>query len=241
MKHYLSAILLLLLPPLVCSAGEDALLARARRAYEAGEWASAQALYGMVSSRRPDDFGATSRALTAGLMRGDTVSAATLVEQAMSAGAPLDSLMNSFEDEARALGRADIYVATLHRLVESLPYMRRPFNARLLNYYCFRQDADRIIEYSQLLLSGLPDTPRYLNTLAWGYALNGDMESAIATWRRSIKADPDNFEALVAAGNALVGTDPEQALAFLLHANDINPSPYLNQIIRRLLTSSNHN
>ena len=240
MKHFLSVILLLFLFPLFAAAEEDALQTRAERAYRASDWASAQALYGVVCSRQPDNFRAAARAITAGLMRGDTASVEPLVEQTLSAVVPLDSLMNAFESEARGLGRADVYVATLHRLVDSLPYMRRPFNARLLNYYCFRQDADRIIEYSQLLLSGLPDTSRYLNPLAWGYALKGDMEQAIATWLRSINADPDNFEALVAAGNALAETNPEQALAFLLRANDINPSPYLNQTIHRLLSSNSH-
>lgn len=227
--------ILLLLPALFMAAGNDtAMEARAARAYSSGDWASAQALYGMVSSRSPGNCLAVARAVSAGLMRSDTTSVVPLIEQALSTGMPLDSLMNTFEDETRALGKADIYEATLHHLVMAMPYLKRPFNARLLAYYRFRQDADRIIEYSEILLSGLPGDVRYLNSLAWGYALKGDMPQALTTWLRATEADPDNFEALSSAGNALIPSDPQRARQLLQRACEIRPTPHLRHLLESL-------
>lgn len=212
-------------------AGGATLQNRAARAFDAGEWASAQALYMLEADRTPTQALPYGRIVVAALMAGDTSCTISQIERAMAHGVPLDSVLAVVETESRTLGRGDMYVGELHRIENSLPYLRRPVQARLLDYYIFRNDPDNIIRYSKLLLRGLPDSPRYLNTLAAGYALAGDTAEAIAAWQKALAADPDNVEALVSLGNALLATDRAAALEYLRRANTLRPSDYLRRII----------
>lgn len=213
--------------------------AKAARAFQAGDWPSAHALYMMLSDaepRRPQPYG---RAIVASLMRGDTTATASEVERALSHGVKLDSVLTVVETDLLALGKGNMYVAELHRIGKALPYLRRPMDIRLLDYYTFRCDAPNIIRYSRLLLAGLPDSATYLNSLANGYVLAGDMEHAVATWRHVIELHPDNLEALVSLGNALAETAPQQALPYLKKAYSLHPTPYLESLISSLENTDN--
>ena len=83
-------------------------------------------------------------------------------------------------------------------------------------------------------MRGLPDSPRYLNSLAYGYTLAGDNAAAIATWEKTLKADPDNIEALVSLGNALFDIDQASALTYLRRAYSLRPSDYLLRLLNRV-------
>ncbi len=210
---------------------------RADRAYRAAEWTSAQTLYNILADRQPADALVAARAITSGLMRGDTAALIPAVEKSLSAGTPIDSLIGSLQTEALNLRRIDLYEHTLHTMAVGLPYLRRPINARLLAYYRFRNDADNVIRYAGMMLAGVADDPRYLNPLAWAYAQKGNIDKAVETWRRVLVVEPDNIEALLSAGNALAATDPTAALPLLRRAAAIRPTPYLTSLIGKLQSS----
>lgn len=212
----------------ICSGADSGALGhRASRAFDAGEWASAQALYLRVSDIEPADALPYGRIIFAGLMRGDTTVTTSSVERALTNHVPLDSVLTVLENEALAHFDGHLYVVELHRIGREMPYLRRPVDARLLKYYTFRSDAPMMIRYAQALLRGLPDSPQYLNILAKAYLIDGDIAAAIATWKRTVAADNDNLEALVGLGNALYESNPAEALPYLEKAQEIHPTPYL--------------
>lgn len=226
---------ILTLVSLVCrSSGTDALSQRASRAFAAGEWASAQALYMRVSDDTPVEALPYGRIIFAGLMRGDTTVTAPAVERALANHVPLDSVLSVLENEALAHADGNLYVAELHRIGRQMPYLRRPVDARLLKYYTFRSDAPMMIRYAQALLRGLPYSPHYLNILAKAYLIDGDIDAAIATWKRTVAVDSGNLEALVGLGNALYEQEPSAALEYLEKAQEIHPTPYLTSRIASL-------
>lgn len=234
MRRLLS--IFLLLTALVCRADGNALERRASRAYDAGEWASAQALYMRVSDAAPKEALPYGRIIFAGLMRGDSTSTVPTVERALANQVPLDSVLGVLESEALAHADGKLYVAELHRIGNSMPYLRRPVDARLLRYYTFRSDAPQMMRYARALLRGKPDSPQYLNILAKAYLIDGDIPAATETWKRTLAADGDNLEALVSLGNALFDSEPSEALIYLEKANTIHPTPYLQQRINTLKT-----
>lgn len=228
-------LILLLCPAVLCSAtGPDAMNVRAARAYESGEWASAQAMYSLVTEREPDDALPYGRAIVAASMRGDTASVCPLLEKGLQAGVPLDSLLGVIENGALALGEGSMYLSTLDRIAATLPYLRRPVDARLLSYFKFRRDAANTALYARRLLAGLPEDARYLNDLAWAEAMQGNFAEAEATWRKVLEYHSDNLEALTALGNMLVETRPDEALVLLGRANELHPSNYLASLISKL-------
>lgn len=233
MRRLLS-IIILLVGLTAKGADPETLLSRAGRAFDASEWASANALYNLVSDARPTDAFAYGRAVVSALMRGDTTATSEAVERAMANHVPLDSVLAVVERETLALGEGELYVGELHRIGAELPYLRRPVDARLLRYYTFRADAPGIIRYSQELLRGLPDSPVYLCSLAKGYLLAGDDNAACEAWQRALAADPRCLEALIGLGNTLVDKNPEEALPYIERANAIHPTPYLQGLINRL-------
>lgn len=226
----LRVLLVLMLFALTASAQ---LRVRAERAYEAREWPSAHALYMLVSEEEPTDATPYGRAAVAALMQGDSTVTAGRIETAMSHGVPLDSVLAVIEHETIALGQSTMYERELLRTAAALPYLQRPLQSRLLAHYLFRRDAANIIRYATVLLRGIPDNTTWLNSLAQGYLLAGDMQAAIDTWRRTLNADSDNIEALIYLGNALLPDDRAAALPYLIRANELQPSDYLRNIISK--------
>ena len=229
------SLLILLCAAFVCrGADADVLAQRASRAFDAGEWASAEALYMRVSDAAPSDAKPYGRVIFAALMRGDTTATARTVERALASRVPLDSVLSVLESEALAHADGSLYVAELHRIGREMPYLRRPVDARLLTYYTFRSDAPMMIRYAQALLRGLPDSPRYLNALASAYLIDGDIAAAVETWKRIVAVDSANTEALVGLGNALYDSAPDAALRYMERAQEIHPTPYLASRIAAL-------
>lgn len=218
---------------LTAAAADPATIAaRAARAYDAREWASADALYKLLSDAQPTNTEAYARSIVAGIMRGDTVAEVPIIETALKAKVPFDSLMNVVEKNTTNLGRSDDYLALLHRVEQRLPYLRRPTYRLLLNYYQFRRNPEMCIVYCRLLLTGMPDDTARLNELANAQAMAGELNDAEATWRRIIELDPDNFDALVGLGNALLPRDRGAGVELLRRACQLCPTPYLEAICK---------
>ncbi len=156
------------LPLLLNSAEPEALARKAARAFESEEWASAQALYGLVTDDSPTDVDAHARLITAALMRGDSTSVPGAVERALAAGVPLRALFENLRADLRSAIGYGLYADALERIAKDKPYLRRPISDCLLDYYLERRDGTKIERCALYLLAGLPDSPKYLESLGWG-------------------------------------------------------------------------
>lgn len=217
----------------VNAADSGAVTARADRAYAAGEWASAGALYMLASNNEAPEARSFGRIIVCAVMRSDTTVTVPEIERALSARVPLDSVLTVVCDETRSLGRPQAFEAELTRIASGLPYLRRPLDSHFLRYYLGRADGQNIILYARRMLAGLPDSPAYLNALAYGQLLTADYDAAEKTWLAVLDADPDNTEALTGLGNLLLDTDRSRALDYLRHACRVSPTPYLTRLIEQ--------
>ncbi len=215
----------------VASAPDEA-VRKAARAFDAGEWANAQALYGLVTDRAPDDAGAQGRLLASSVMRSDTAAMVGAVERALAAGVPLGVLADSLKVDLRMASGYGRYPGALHLIAGRLPYLRRPVTVRLLDYYTERRDGQMMVECARSLLAGLPDSPRYLSSLALGLLYCGDKPGAEAAWRRAIEADPADVGAIISLASLL--GDSDEALGLLRRADLLSPSPAIKARIKAI-------
>jgi len=212
------------------AAQTDGVARRARRAFGAGEWANAQALYGLVTDRDPADTGAQSRLLASAVMRGDTASITPVVERAMAAGVPLGAMLDSLKCDLRLVSGYARYSSVLERISAERPYLRRPLMTHLLDFYTERRDGANMVRCARSLLAGLPGEPRYLDFLAQGLLLTGDRDGAEEAWRQALTSDPADTKALISLA-VLLGDTPE-ALELLRRADALAPSPAIKARIK---------
>ena len=202
--------------------------ARAARAYAGGEWASAVALYQLMLSERPDSVSSYARTIVASTLSADTVMPTEMVESAMAHGIGFDDVLDGVRSESYAVGHSEIYSGLLTRLQQSKPYIRRAIDKRLLDYYLYRNDGPRIIEYATVMLHGLPDDITFLGNLADGYALINDYDKAVATWLHILEIQPQEYDATInlAVYYASMGCS-DKALEYIARAQSIRPTPWL--------------
>lgn len=223
---------LLFITSLISSSATPTILDhRARRAYDAAHWLSAQALYGMVTDSARNDAGANARLITAGIMRADTSGVDLAFDRALRAATPLVPMLDSLEYLLGEQGRRADYVAVLEHFLHSRPYLHRPLMSRLLSFSTKRHDGTAMVRFASLLLKANPNDVAVLNSLAWGYVYCGDNDSAEVTWRRVLEVDPQNVAALVALAHLIADTDTDAALELLRRAYAITPTPALRSQI----------
>lgn len=210
----------------------DALLEKARRAYDNGEWASATALYGVVCDRTPGITEAYARRIVASELITDTIGSVAAIEEAMNAEVSAQELFRELRGNAFASGHAGIYPSVLTRARNKLPWMARPIDTALLEYYKFRNNPAETESYARTLLAGLPDDTGYLSTLAGSYMMQGEESEAVAIYRHILEIDPANFDALVILGNYSLDTgNKTQAREYLARAYAIRPTPALRKTL----------
>lgn len=243
MRAFLFLIISLLMPVGATAIDYPAIERKAARFYADREWASALAMYELMLSERPDVTATYGNAIVAAAVTRQPSTEVALMEQAMRHRVPLDSLFSSVETRSFALGRADIYEGFLLLVKERQPWMTRNINARLLDYYTFRREPDKMIEMARLMLDGLPDSIQFLSLLARGQMMSGDTDESLATYRHILQLDPDNYDALLELGNhALLQyeADPsdtashDSAITYLSRANALRPTPYVTAALTRL-------
>ena len=149
----------------------------------------------------------------------------------MHAGVGLDDVLEGVRTTTLALGRNELYCHFLLQTRRQLPYMSRAIDARLLDYYVFRCDAPRMVQYANIMLRGVPDSVEYLGILARGYLDQGMTERAVETYRRILELAPDNYDALLQIGLIMRETDPAAARPYLSRANALRPTPYVTSIL----------
>lgn len=221
----------------------DTLALKADRFYHFQEWASASAMFELMLDQRPDDTPTYARAIVAAGITADSIKQVSLMERAIDNRIPFDSIFSAVEHESFALGKAPLYEQFLLLVKEKQPWLSRNIDAHLLSYYTFRRNPDKMIEMSQAMLQGLPDSIEFLTLLAQGYTYRGDCDKAIRTYLRILTIDPDNYNALLEVGNYYLlryESDPTDtdartiASTHLSAANAIYATPYVSEALNRL-------
>ncbi len=210
-------------------------LERKARNYAADEeWASANAMYLLMTDIRPklaDNYGG---AIVTATLAGDTITAMNMVERSQTNLVPIDSLFASIETHAFTLGRSSLYEILLYRIKARFPWLERVADRELLNYYIFRNNGKEITRYALSMLEGLPDSIRFLRLLAKGYMLSGQSREAIDVWQRILAIDPDNYDTLIDLGNYYAGERQyDLARPYLENAYRLMPTPYVASMLNR--------
>lgn len=230
---YLAALLAVLLATFAAVA-DDPLAVRAARAYAAGEWTSAQAMYAVLADREPGRAEYYAKALVAASAAGDSLTAIDMAASSMAAAVPPDSLLDIVRAESYGIVKPEIYPRLLDVMSLRLPYMKRAIMLRKLNYYRDRNDAPNTIACAEALLTGIPDNVRFLTVLAEARFANGQPEQAMAVYSRILELEPQNYEALVALANYYDARGLPEALEYFRRAQQVRPTPYVSERINQL-------
>lgn len=222
--------------------GFNSISLKAERFYSQKEWASASAMYELMLDERPRDYSLYAKAIVSAAMVPDTLEEMSLVDKAFTNLCPVDTLFNRVAKASFGIGQTKLYEQLLLKVKEAYPWTRRLVDARLLDYYSFRNAASDMLEYSDIMLAGAPDSSKFLMIKARALLLAGRNREAEIILNRLIELNPDNVEALVMLGNYYRieheknGNDAllERATDLLRRANTLKPTPYLESTLRSM-------
>ncbi|MDE5643568.1 MAG: hypothetical protein K2I56_08765 [Muribaculaceae bacterium] len=234
-RNRLCVLLLALLAAV--AAGEaaeyDAVAVKAGKYFGEGEWASAQALYELMLAERPDLLDTYAHAIVASAMRADTLRMTDLLERSAAHSVGIYPLFDRVRELSFEVGRASVYGDFLALSARDMPWLSRPVDAALLEYYRFRHDGPMIVEYAGRMLRLLPRSVEYLSALAYGYMLCGDFAGASDTWRYILEIAPDDYDTLLYLGNYYADCgDMAEASACLSRAYALRPTPYVGKWLK---------
>lgn len=206
---------------------------KAERAFGYGEWASAAAIFDLMLEQKPDVPGTYGRAIVANGMRDATSEQMRLLSQALDNHVPFDSVFANVEKWSSYLGRPRVYEKFLVDTRSEYPWMRRAINATLLKYYTFRENGPEMVEYSRAMLEGAPDNTAFLESLARGYMLTDRIPEGLATYKRILTVEPDNYNVLLTVGNwyAMHPDGVEDGRIYLERAYALHPTPYVAKLL----------
>lgn len=211
------------------------LAGRADRAFRAGEWAQAQAMYSMMTGADTVASLPYARAIVAAAMMADTAAVEAMAARAMDHAVPLDSLLGNVRRDSYDIHSPAIYPMLLEIMGAEMPYLHRPMLVRRLAYCQETSDTDGVVDCCLQLLEGMPDDADILWSLAEAYFAKGNAAEAILCCNRILESRPDNITALLALANYYDGAgQPTEALAFFRRAARIAPTPYIDARISAL-------
>lgn len=208
----------------------------ADRAFRAGEWAQAQAMY-TVMTASADTVAALpyARAIVAAAMMADTTAVEAMAVRAMTDAVPLDSLLANVRRDSYDAHSPAIYPMLLKLMGNSMPYLHRPMLVRRLAYCEDMADAEGAIACCRELLEGMPEDIDVLWSLAKASFATGDVTAALQACNSILNVNPDNMTALLALANYYDGAgNAAEALAFFQRAAAISSTPYVDARIRAL-------
>lgn len=207
---------------------------RAARYFDQKEWNQAAAVYGLMLDERPEVAETYGRAIVANGMRADDPAQLHLMQRALDHHVPFDSVFSRVREYSFSLGKTNLYADFLLSLKEQYPWMKRTIDSYLLRYYTFRRNGTEMLRLSQTMLDGAPDNIDFMMLRARGYVYEGEFGRAMATYRRVLELQPDNYEALLALGNYHMECgQPAQALPLLERAYLLRPTPYVARLLGR--------
>lgn len=234
MRRFL-IILLLALPALTQLRGADLSVTapKAAHAYAVRDWPTAQAMYELMLTQRPDSGGIYARAIVASAMRPDSARAVQLVEEASAHGVSIYGLFDQLRSLCYELGKPRLYSSLLEQVAHQMPWLTRPVDAALLDFYAGRRNGPMMIEYARRMLAGMPESVEFLSALAQGQIYINQYDQAIKTWRQILALAPDHYRTLLDLGNLLLIQDkPDEAVPYLVRAYRLNPTPYVAELLR---------
>ncbi|MCC8071149.1 MAG: tetratricopeptide repeat protein [Bacteroidales bacterium] len=241
MRYFLSIITLIASLPLWAHSGYDVLATKAAQFYERHNWASASAMYTLMVDERPSQSSTYAYAIVADGMRHESVSQMEMMRKAMANHVSFDSIFNQVATFSYQLGETTLYEDFLLKLKEEEPWMERTIDNYLLQYYTYRSNPEKMIEYSEKMLKGMPDNEGFLYTLAQGYLLNGEYSQAVATYESIITNNPKAYQALLYLGNFYMylsnqGEEQcqEKAITYLSQANSLHATPFVTASLTAL-------
>lgn len=218
----------------------EALRVKADRFFEQKEWPSAAAMLDLMLDKHPDVASTYGRAIVVAALRGDTVAEMELMNRSIVNYVPFDSTFAAVRSVSFSLGKTNLYEDFLLRTKMSEPWLARTVDAYLMRYYAFRCNPAKMVEYSRLMLKGMPDNVDFLSTLARGLMLDGNAGGAIDTYQRILDIDPGNYDALLEIGNYNYMCWREnksdraalsRARAALSQAQTIRATPYVSETL----------
>ena len=220
----------------------DILARKEKMFYDAREWPGASAMLTLMIDERPQQSNLYGRAIVAQSLMNDTVGAMSLLDKAMKNKVPFDSVFSNVKKESFELGRSDLYETFLVRVKQTHPWLVRAIDNYLLDYYCFRRDGAKMVEFSKMMLEGLPDNTFFLNILAEGYLLEGETEKAVLAFRQVLYFNPADYNATLYLANYYYNrwqktrsdNDHSNATKFLTRANKLKPTPFINQRLKQV-------
>ncbi len=215
---------------------------KAERFYSQREWASAAAMFALMLDERPRDYSLYARAIVATAMIPDSVGEMQLIDKAFTELCPVDSLFNGVKRATFAIGQTALCERLLEKVKRSYPWTQRIVDAQLLDYYVFRHAARKMLEYSDIMLSGSTDSTKFLRAKAQALLLLGRNREAEIELNRIIELDPGDIETLVTLGFLYLAEDQksgsqeqqEHAASLLGRAYKLHPTPYLDRLLHRL-------
>lgn len=213
----------------------DTTLGKAKRFFDNQEWASTAAMCNFLIHERPAIPSNYARAIVAQEMMSDSLSAVSLLDEAMSHGVPLDSILSHVKALSFSIGKSPVYENFMLQASNIHPWMARPLDAYLLRYYSFRRNGPMMVAWSKRMLAGTPSSIQFLSTLADGYMLEGKTDEAVATWRRILEIDPTEYIANLNLANYYeINSQPQAALPFFVEAMRYRPTPFVADAIKRI-------
>lgn len=205
---------------------------RAGRYFESREWPSANAMYLLMLEQQPGCASTYSHAIVSNIMAGDSVMAMEMLTRAMQHGVPVDTVLQGVQRVSFSLGNGELYKNYLYRVKEALPWYGRVIDNYLLEYYSFRRNGPRLVEYARVMLAGLPDDLRFLRLLARGQMLSGDTDAALGTWLKAARLYPDDYDTVLDIANCLVARGRVvEARPWLRRAYGMHPTPYVASLL----------
>lgn len=209
--------------------------AKADRFFSYKEWASAAALYNLMLHERPAVPDTYGRAIVAYEMLGDSIRSLDLLDQAMSHGVALDSVLANVQKYTFSIGKGHLYEQFMLSAARKNQWMERPLDAYLLRYYAFRRNGPQMVAYARKMLAGTPGSVPFMLILAEGLMISNDDALALETWKKVLAIDPANYIAILNIANYYdLAGDARSALDYFIKARDIRPTPYVDNAIREI-------
>lgn len=230
MKNKLILCLLAAVSVIAHAADYGQVARKASKYFGEGEWASAQALYELMLAERPDSLDSYAHAIVASALMTDTLRMTDLLERSSAHGVGIYPLFERVRELSFDTGHASVYGDFMSMAAREMPWLSRPVDAALLNYYMLRADGPMIVEYAGRMHRGLPRSTEYISAMAQGYMLCGDMDKAVEQWQAVLEISPDDYTTLLYLGNYYADTgDMDKARQYLSKAYGLRPTPYVKE------------
>lgn len=214
---------------------------KAARFFKYKDWPNAAAMYELMLEDSAKVVDTYCHAIVTAAMRELPDYEISLLERAQQQLIPVDSIYSGVRRVSFAMGQTSLYENFLMLVMDRQPWLKRSIEKQLLNYYVFRRNGPKMVEYSRIMLTGAPDNRQYLAYLADGYMLEGDETRGIDVYRKLLSLYPDDYDTLLILGNYYyMKGEKEPALRYLGQADSIKSTPYVKDIILRLLPPRKH-